>query len=217
MEKYLHLKEAEYVNTWVNGGQVPLGVASDYFDVERTRTSTPDEGMTYYGTAPVYREGNRVYSGGSVFENVNVVEIDNRYIDCGGPDGRLFSGIVDFRSSWDGAIFCCSNRYKSSTGLRLGKLFCVKILDIEQLKYVLDEQVGLESQSNRCSYTRGIERDVFLKSHLGKWQDEYRLYWTNLPRQTVQIPSGLAERFMETKLLGKMPNGNAAYHVIQIQ
>ena len=43
MELYIYLSKKCYVDTWVNGGQIPIKPASEYRDQDRLGKFTPDE------------------------------------------------------------------------------------------------------------------------------------------------------------------------------
>ncbi|WP_169568165.1 hypothetical protein [Sneathiella limimaris] len=200
MEKYLHLSEGAHATTWVNGGSIPLKVASTYYEQERHGTQTLDEGLTIQGIEvsqsirnPVVRDGNRVSVGPLNLKAKKVLiencTFENTYSPFEGIIERMHVGRVE---TWDGLVFCCSNRYSVPTALKFKKHYCVKILDIDALKKVLDNAVGDQSNQGPCNYVHGISRDPFTKSIEDKWQNEYRLFWPDKENTWVDIPSGLA-------------------------
>jgi len=47
MEKYLYLTKVEWVDAWINGGEIPIALASTYFRKERDGIYTPDENQIH--------------------------------------------------------------------------------------------------------------------------------------------------------------------------
>ncbi|EJG1646686.1 hypothetical protein ABV436_000393 [Vibrio parahaemolyticus] len=75
----------------------------------------------------------------------------------------------------------------------MGKKACVKILDTHQLKVALDSEVGSKGIMKNYSYTKGFQRDHFLKSTEDSWQKEFRLFGKSDKSVWVAIPPNIGE------------------------
>lgn len=185
MEKFLYLNEIAHVATWVNGGPVPLNLASSYVSRERRGTNTPDELREL--DCPDPDGAWRIISSIFVGATPDNCDVNASII---GPQG--FMPLKDRRE--DGLILCLSNSFDiEKQANRYRKDACVRILDVEALKRVLDDALGAESQMRSCDYTAGRNRNPFLKSVEDKWQDEFRLYWKSVKEpKWVPLSAGLA-------------------------
>ena len=187
LEKYLYLTKTEWVKTWIEGGQIPILPASTYLSDERAGTQTPDENLIHQSPVDLLNMGligaddptkvtiRRMTTSNIVINGVRLPDVTN---------GRY--------EREDGLILSFSNKKSKLIATRLGKVACVKILDIAALKKVIDEQLGIASEMHDCSYTDEHQRSHFLKSSEDAWQHEYRMFWPVTEPVTVMIPAGMA-------------------------
>lgn len=181
MEKYLYLTKKSWVSAWVDGGEIPLNVSSTYLSQERQGTMTPDENLLDSSTHPYSIFGSSIHIEGTD------IKIGQFY-----RDGSLVaSDIVVNRKFEDGLVLCFANSFSAEIASRLGKEACVRIHNIYDLKKILDDQVGFESEMRACEYTQGHHRNHFLKSDKDMWQDEFRLFWKGKKSQMVTLPAGV--------------------------
>jgi hypothetical protein len=188
MRKYLYLTSPKFVKTWVEGGNIPLALASHYVSTERQATYTPDETRIHSSPidlttlSPFIRIGPDSVLGnftmtGSTFDGV--------------PQPDIVNATYDLEN---GLILCFSNNLDRSIAEKLGKRACVEITDVEALKASIDEQLGTEGLMKECEYTESHERNTFLKSSADSWQDEFRIYWPIVINNAeVSIPGGLSK------------------------
>ena len=182
MSKYLFLNEDWHADTWVNGGEVPLSMASHYRHVERGGVLTPDENIHSTFDADIREYG--FYS--------DDIEVRNMLVVGGGLPSKYIDGS---RRLKDALVWCLTNAEPGGALLRrFGKKACVRIDNIAKMKEVIDEQVGSESVAGDCKYTWGYQRDHFTKSALDRWQEEYRLVWEVQKARTIVLPRGLSTR-----------------------
>ncbi|MFJ4542986.1 hypothetical protein ACIP1X_05200 [Pseudomonas sp. NPDC088885] len=185
MSTYLYLKEHAFVNSWVAGGKIPISPASTYKKLERSGIFTPDENLIHTSTVDLrapnlpYRIGLGSRGGSITGVTVNGVPF---------PDNPK----IDFYEE-DGLILSFSSRLTRSVARKLDKKACVKILDILELKRVIDHQLGVASISGCCKYTSGHQRNHFLKSDEDEWQAEYRLFWPIAESREIILPPNMAE------------------------
>ena len=191
MEKYLYLTRREWASTWVSGGEIPIVVASTYRSAERSGTRTPDENTIH--------ESN-VDAGSLLSYGISVRESQNVYIGSvvspSGDPSKAVKLDVHIRKylTEDGLILSLCNSKSSDICHRLGKQACVKILDVHNLKRLLDEQLGCESTMGACEYTYDHQRNHFLKSSSDAWQDEFRLFWPITRNAVAKLPAGVAKQ-----------------------
>lgn len=184
VEKYLYLPETEFVETWVNGGEIPLNLASTYRRAERDGKYTPDENLIYRSSVNL-----KIYEPFlEIGQAVNLTIIDPKI--NGRPAPSVFGAMKLLE---DGLVFCCSNSFSKKIAAGLNSKACVRIFEISKLKDVFDKQLGIEGVMGICKYTDGHERDHFLKSTKDDWQDEFRIFWDIKEAKWVHIPAGLAE------------------------
>lgn len=185
MKKYLYLTKKEWVFPWTRGGVVPLFQASTYLSDERDGVMTPDENLIDTSTHDIKAFGNLVKmdGGGTI-----------KFIDST-IDGVMHKGTIKFeRKIEDGLVLCLANTKSTELARKLGKVACIEIRDVEQLKVHLDKQIGIPSVMAQCEYTNGHNRNHFLKSSLDSWQDEFRIFWPGAKSTRVSIPSGAAKQ-----------------------
>lgn len=181
MEKYLYLTQHSWVTSWVEGGEVPLVVSSTYLSQERSGTLTPDENLIESSTHPQ-----------SIFGSSASVTGRDNFIGTFVRNGEVVANnIMINHYVEDGLVLCLANSCRDDIARGLGKLACVKIHDVNELKATLDEQVGSASIMGPCKYTTSYHRNHFLKSVEDEWQDEFRLFWKGIGSRTVIIPKGI--------------------------
>ncbi|HBC3955648.1 TPA: hypothetical protein KD883_004656 [Vibrio parahaemolyticus] len=185
MEKYLYLTEVEWADAWINGGEIPISLASSYLSESREGIYTPDENLIHDSSYPIpaFRQFG-IHLG-----NVkNVTMTGNTFNGKKIPDVKNASYYKE-----DGLILSFCNELDAEIARRLGKKACVKILDMHQLKVALDSEVGSKGIMKNCSYTKGFKRDHFLKSTEDSWQKEFRLFWKSDKSVWVAIPPNIGE------------------------
>ncbi|WP_343547506.1 hypothetical protein [Ralstonia sp.] len=182
-EKFLYLTQVDWADAWVNGGEIPISLASSYLSGTRSGIYTPDENRIHRSPIDLRSLRPAFY-----FENVKNVSI----VDCS-INGVPIPNIVnaDYYVE-DGLILSFCNEFSAEIAKRLGKRACVKILDIAELKANLDNQIGLSGTMANCEYTHDHQRNHFLKSVNDAWQKEYRLFWPGHERRVVTIPANTA-------------------------
>jgi len=185
MEKYLYLTRKEWVPTWVEGGTIPIKLASSYLSDSRNGSMTPDENLIHESNVDLTKLSPFIHipKHGSIR---SLTMTDNRVFGKPLPDINDGKYIHE-----DGLILSFSNSLASSIATRLGKEACVVIHDIGQLKSCIDEQLGVEGKMAPCKYTDDHQRNHFLKSAEDSWQDEYRIFWSLPEEKEVIIPGGL--------------------------
>lgn len=192
MKKYLYLNKAEWIKTWIEGGKIPLALASKYLSDSRSTTFTPDENIIH--ESPIDLTSLKPLIAFSNGGGVKGLTITETYLN-----GRRMPDIIDANYyKEDGLVLCFSNCVNKNIAIRLGKYeqACVEINDIESLKVLIDKQLGVVGQMNRCEYTNDHRRNHFLKSKEDAWQDEYRFFWPALEERWVKIPCGIGRELI---------------------
>jgi hypothetical protein len=186
-EKYLYLSKREWADAWINGGEVPIALASTYKRDHRFGTLTPDETVIHESAVDLTKLSPMVHMGpGAGVRNFTMVGC--RFNGHRIPDIKRASYYTN-----DGCILSFCNNYSREVGRKLGKAVCIKVLDVQQLFTHLSEQLGCEGAMDVCQYTSDHRRNHFLKSVEDAWQDEFRMFWPLNNPATVRIPSGTAE------------------------
>jgi hypothetical protein len=192
MCKYLFLNSLEHVNTWINGGSVPINPASMYRSTERVGTKTPDEVM------------QKSVAGGSLLDLLPEVSLggegameDIVFTNCTFNERHIPGPLTYSQHPEDALILCMSKSGDKEIMQRLDKVACVLIPDVEKLRAVLDKQIGYESEHADVQYTEEPgNRNHFLKGTEDSWQQEYRFVWRGegigKEQRWVTIPAGLA-------------------------
>jgi hypothetical protein len=198
---YLYLEKREFVQTWINGGEIPISLASKYKNVERIGINTPDE-LT-----------QRDYQGIKKLDDINcLINLDvfdensestiifniGKIVKSGNVIG---TNVKVHQFSEDAGILCFSTKLCSDLAKKLDKNYCVEIQDIDSLCKIIDGQLGDNGVHKACIYTFDEKRNHFLKSSKDEWQQEYRIIWKKVTKETwVKIPDGVAEEIDLTKL-----------------
>jgi len=186
MEKYLYLTKKEWCLNWLNGGEIPINLASHYKSSERSGIMTPDENRIHEST----KDLNKL----KLFKFTDNASIPKFTIKNMEIDGVKVPDIIDARYELeDGLILSFCNKISKDIALRLNKKACVKILDVNKLKQIIDTQLGLIGDMGSCIYTNSYTRNHFTKSQDDAWQSEYRLFWKHNKNENVILPKGLAE------------------------
>lgn len=184
MQKYLYLTKTEWAEPWINGGTVPLYVASKYRSEERSGIFTPDENLIDKSSHPLSALEPFIDVRGNGPIRINF---------SGNYDGaRPLPQVFIDRTIEDGLVLCLANRRSRYIAKNLGKETCVVIKDVNYLKSVIDEQIGTKGLMGECNYTKGHQRNHFLKASDDAWQDEFRLFWKNAKSTNITLPKGIA-------------------------
>ena len=195
---YKYLYNEEFASTWINGGRIPIFPASTYRAVDRRGTNTPDEVI------------KQKFSTGSVkraFES-NAFGFDRNFLGPVRMNNVTIQGFQDqlrplningmfVRSEQDAFIDCYSCEFSEELMVRLEtKNTCVEIDNIDGLLDEFDKQIGIKSIRRKIIYTKGLERDHFVKSDEDSWQKEFRAVWdvSNVASLVVVVPSGFCRR-----------------------
>lgn len=186
MEKYLYLTRTIWVRSWVQGGPIPLNLASAYKSAERKGIYTIDENLIHESNYDL----NKLSEYGMVCDSVRNLSIGS----------FEYNGVVVARNIQgskyedDGLILSLCNVMNRDIARKMGKLACVKINDVNKLKLIIDEQLGVAGIARTCTYTESHIRNHFTKSLLDKWQNEYRIFWKVDSKKEIMLPKGIAKR-----------------------
>jgi hypothetical protein len=185
MEKYLYLTEIEWSDAWINGGSIPISLASSYLSDDRDGIMTPDENLIHESSIPI----PSLKQHGISIENTRNITIKNFT-----SNGVRLPDVVEANYyTEDGLILSFCNSSNEGVAKRLKKKACVKILNIEKLRQKIDKQLGCKGIMKECEYTSDHNRNHFLKYSDDSWQDEYRMFWRTTREKWVKIPPGMAE------------------------
>jgi hypothetical protein len=185
MEKFLYLREPDWAKSWIEGGEIPINLASSYLSDSREGIMTPDENLIHESTYPV---PNLKQYGFDIQNVKNLTFTGNYFNGVRAPDLHNASYYTE-----DGLILSFCNHFSIETAEMLGKNVCVKILHIEKTRKLIDKQLGCKGIMKSCQYTTSHQRNHFLKSIEDQWQDEYRIFWKKQRQKWVKIPQGTAE------------------------
>ena len=187
MHKYLYLTHAEWASAWVNGGAVPLSLASKYKGMDRDGIYTPDENLIHDSNVDLMSLRGLVSFGENPYiKNLNI-------IGCS-INGVMIPDVIGANIyTEDGLIQSFCNVFDVDIAKRFGKAACVRIHDIDKLRKYMDKRLGSRSRFGNCEYTHDHQRNHFLKSVDDSWQQEYRLFWPNKDACSVQLPPRVAE------------------------
>lgn len=183
MKKYLYLTERRFADAWIHGGLVPFYKASRYKSETRDGVYTPDENQIDETTFDF-----RPYSQLIQFADTSI----NNHVSLNVDGVEVVKDALINRYVEDGLVVCLSNTRSLFLARKLGKQVCIRINDVEKLKSLIDDFVGIEGVAGFCSYTLGHNRNHFLKSYEDVWQDEYRLFWKDQDSIEIELPPGMA-------------------------
>lgn len=185
--KYVYLEHESFVNTWLDGGILPLVPMSAHRGEERLRQKTPDENLILNANMPleeIRKLGFSFDRPTSMFGIADCVRSD------GTPIPDIFVGEL---MEEDGLALCFANSLSGAIAARFNRKFCVRIENIDAFKAALDAILGAQGVSGSCSYTINHNRNHFLKHIEDAWQDEFRIIWPTLKSaRTVKLPPGFA-------------------------
>lgn len=187
MKKFRYLDEHAHADAWINGGKVPLRLASSYRSVERNGIMTPDENLIYKSNYDLDQLRPALNIGNGV-QNIRIgIAIIDGVVRA--------TDLQADRYEDDGIILCLSNSRSSTLAAMMDKTICVEIQDVGHLKSVIDAQLKTVGTAAPCTYTDSYERNHFLKDKADAWQDEFRLFWPVVPETQpvwVELPPGIA-------------------------
>lgn len=200
--KYLYLREVTHAHTWVEGGRVPLSLASSYLAQERKGIFTPDENNVIK---------IREHAGHPAFVVADEKHRSQTFTWLSeDPDGRIVRRYMDV-GYVDGVVLCLSNSRNDETWFDAGKRACVQIDDVLALQVAITESLADQSllpsspnwevtaRMHSCEYTETAQRDAFTKGKEDSWQDEFRMFWLVRQNVLVEIPAGLARLIWVSK------------------
>lgn len=185
---YRYLEKEEHKDAWINGGLIPLSLASSYLSQERSGIFTPDELLQQsLKNAPA-----------QIIEHVFGTSVNNARLEIHGAsiivDGIKFNNVRLTRQLEDSLVICLSTKLDKKIAERLGKKACVEIINVERLNKEISKQLGVNGMPGTCHYTIFDDRNHFLKSVLDCWQEEYRVVWTGIEKSVwVKLPKGIAK------------------------
>ena len=190
-ERFLYLNEIDHAYTWINGGNIPLNLASSYKSLERVGVKTPDENLIHDSTYDLRLLYPAIALRNVKNFNMYGCKINGKRV----PDISGASFYIE-----DGVVLCLSKTCDSKVAARFGnKKCCVRILDVEKLKSIIDSQIGVSGVLRDCDYTDSFQRNHFLKSIKDSWQSETRIFWAAKNKIEVMLPPGIAEFVEEYK------------------
>ncbi|MDR9768106.1 hypothetical protein RJP56_18760 [Shewanella baltica] len=185
MEKFLYLTEPDWAKSWIEGGEIPINLASSYLSDSREGIMTPDENLIHESAVPIPSLRQHGYH----FENVKNLTFTGNYSNgVRLPDLKNANYYTE-----DGLILSFCNHFDEKTAERFGKSACVRILNIDTTRKAIDKQIGCKGIMKSCEYTVSHQRNHFLKSIEDKWQDEFRIFWKSRKTKWVKAPQGTAE------------------------
>ncbi|MDZ5634494.1 hypothetical protein [Janthinobacterium sp. GMG1] len=184
--RYVYLNELWHANAWIEGGRIPIGMASSYISDVRDGTFTPDENLIH--NSPIALDGPELHG---VFKG----EIRGlTMLGCTNNGKKILDLHEVDRYVEDGAILSFCKKFDVELGRRFkGKVICLKIKDIRDLFQAIDDQLPVIGRLEDCLYTEDHQRNHFLKSIDDSWQEETRMFWKIAEKVEVELPPGLAE------------------------
>lgn len=185
-QKFLYLEYNDYANTWINGGSIPIKLASSYISNERQGKFTPDENTILTGSTDFRKMPN-------IGSFKNATFINSFYIDNNGIQEMNTLNSAYYKEN--GLILSFCNIFDKEIAVKLNKQACVEITNMKTLKQKIDEQLECEGIMQDCKYTNSHQRNHFLKGKEDGWQNEYRIFWNKSDNDKieVQIPKGTAK------------------------
>lgn len=184
-ERFLYLNEVAHANAWINGGKIPLNLASSYKSHERNGVKTPDENLIHDSNFDL-----RLLYPAIAMKNVKSFTMHGCKIN-----GKMVPNIYNAKFYIeDGVVLCLSKTLNAKVAAKFGnKKCCVRILDVEKLKSIIDSEIGVGGVLRDCEYTDSFQRNHFLKSTMDSWQSETRIFWAVNNKIEVILPPGIAE------------------------
>lgn len=187
-KKYLYLTKKEWVYSWINGGQVPISLASSYRKDYHDGIYTKDENTLRHlkGTSEevinllVKDDSN---GKGTITINSEKIVVNKQIVG---------KNVLYHQSPQDGLILSFCNHFNPQTAIRLKKTACVEINDIYALFEQINSQLEIKGIAQNCDYTTTFQRSHFLKGMKDNWQDEFRLFWDIQESRNIIIWPGTA-------------------------
>ncbi len=187
MYKYLYLTKEVWADTWINGGEIPISLASTYLHDERKGTLTPDENLIHESPVDIKSLSPMICFGKG--GGVKGLTMTNCSIN-----GARIPDIIDANYyTEDGLVLSLCNSLDETIANKLGKECCVRVSNLKNFRKIIDKQLGVKGEMRECSYTDNHERNHFLKSSEDSWQDEFRIFWKYPKNEIVKIPKGYAK------------------------
>lgn len=181
ISKYLYLEKNEYAKTWVEGGTVPLSLASSYRSSERSGIMTPDENVTIEFFGMPYNDFKKVVNVEGDSRNLNIT-LSNCNIQ-----GKHVNKAEYHQDYKDGYVLCFSNIKSKEIAKKLNKKCCVRIVDVGELCDYISDQIKIKGEHRSCEYTSEVNRNVFLKGSEDEWQKEYRIFWESSSKESISV------------------------------
>lgn len=181
---YLYLTEKDWAEAWVNGGKIPIKVASTYKADYRDGIFTPDENIV----RELKGLDENIFTSHIMSGDPNLGENSSTQIRIGKlvvventPNGRvekIMGENIDYLAKYEeGYIQSFSNTLSEDVMEKFKKKACVQIVNPEELEKIISAQLNLKCIAQKCKYTDGKNRNHFLKSVNDEWQDEFRFFW----------------------------------------
>lgn len=184
MFKYLYLTKQEWAEAWINGGEIPISLASTYLHDKREGVLTPDENLIHDSSVDLKSLSPFVHFAEDA-------QVKNFTMTGCRMNGKAIPNIKNANYyKEDGIILSFCNTLSESVATKLGKECCVKITNFKELKNMIDDQIGVKGIMRDCEYTADHRRNHFLKSTEDKWQQEFRMFWPFDHKVLVTIPKG---------------------------
>jgi len=187
MYKYLYLTKEVWADTWINGGEIPISLASTYLHDEREGTLTPDENLIHESPVDIKSLSPMISFGkGGGVKGLTMT-------NCSINGGRIPEIIDANYYTEDGLVLSLCNSLNEAIANKLGKECCIRVSNLKHFRKIIDKQLGVKGEMKECTYTDNHERNHFLKSTEDAWQDEFRIFWKYQKNEIVKIPKGYAK------------------------
>ena len=193
MHKFLYLTEIEWAKAWIEGGIIPISLASSYLSKDRNGIYTPDENLIH--DSPVDLKSLSPFIHIADGAQIKGLTLKNNRIN-----GALLPDVINAQYyNEDGLILSFCNEFHTDIALKMNKKCCVKIHDIEKLGRNIGKQLKKPVKMGSCEYTKNHARNHFLKSIDDSWQNEYRMFWHGMTNVSVKIEPCVAELIWSKK------------------
>ena len=176
MKAYLYLSKKSWAEPWIEGGYIPINLASTYKSEIRDGIYTPDENnIRRLDNLDEERFERIAKIGDSGIGKGSSIRIKvGKYIE----GGKTIATDIDFNAYYDdGYVVSFSQTCHKGLMERLNKEVCVEINDVNKIRRQISSQIGLKGKTRVCAYTSSKNRNHFLKSTKDDWQDEVRIFW----------------------------------------